>query len=229
MSDAEFDRFASDYDRTLQENVGFFDADVAYFAEYKVQRLRALLGDSHGKLLDFGCGIGRSIGYLQRYFPNARVFGTDPSPDSLEQAAAAHPDAGFFPLDELGDQAERFDVALAANVFHHIPPSERVDAVAGIVGRLAPGGGIAIFEHNPRNPLTRKLVKDCPFDKDAVLLDIRETRALLQDAGLEIVKQGYRVFFPGFVAMLRPLERYLEWLPLGGQYFVYARRRGASS
>jgi hypothetical protein len=28
------------------------------------------------------------------------------------------------------------------------------------------------------------------------------------------------LFFPSQLASLRPMEKYLSWLPLGGQYFV---------
>lgn len=228
MSDAEFDRYANDYDRLLEDQVDFFDKTTAYFAEYKVKRLTRLASPTVRRVLDYGCGTGRSIPYLTRHFPNAEIFGTDPSPDSLDVARAHSPDATFFELNALSDHPGHFDLVLAANVFHHIPPAQRETAVANIAAALAPGGGVAIFEHNPRNPLTRKIVRDCPMDADAVLLERRETTRLLSLHGLRPRSRGYTVFFPGALAALRPLERYLEWLPLGGQYFVFAIRPNAS-
>ena len=41
-------------------------------------------------------------------------------------------------------------------------------------------------------------------------------------AGLSRRKTVYRLFFPRFLAKLRPLERYLTKVPMGAQYFVHA-------
>ena len=53
---------------------------------------------------------------------------------------------------------------------------------------LRPGGIAAIFEHNPLNPLTRRVVSNCVFDEDAVLLRRRRARGLLRQAGLVPVR-----------------------------------------
>jgi hypothetical protein len=88
---------------------------------------------------------------------------------------------------------------------------------------LKPGGCIAVFEHNPINPVTRRLVADCAFDEDAVLLSLRETRDLLtRETGLSVRDSGYSLFFPHPLRRLRFLEAILRWLPLGGQYYVVA-------
>jgi hypothetical protein len=81
-----------------------------------------------------------------------------------------------------------------------------------------------VFEHNPYNPVTRRLVNTCPFDADAVLLARAETVSLLKAAGLEPSAAAYCLFFPQMLAALRPLEAWLGWLPLGGQYFVAGRK-----
>jgi hypothetical protein len=39
------------------------------------------------------------------------------------------------------------------------------------------------------------------------------------------VQVDYKLFFPKFLAILRPLEPHLEWLSLGAQYRVTARKR----
>jgi hypothetical protein len=90
--------------------------------------------------------------------------------------------------------------------------------------RLRTGGRLFVFEHNPYNPVTRHLVNTCPFDADAVLLTRAETVALLKTAGLEPSAAAYCLFFPRLLAGLRPLETWLGWLPLGGQYFVAGRK-----
>ena len=90
--------------------------------------------------------------------------------------------------------------------------------------KLAPGGFIAVFEHNPWNPLTRKAVRDCPFDEDAVLLSRRQATRLLDEAGLEPIDAAYIIFFPQEGPRLARIERRLRPLPLGAQYYVAHRR-----
>jgi hypothetical protein len=55
-------------------------------------------------------------------------------------------------------------------VLHHVPPADREALLARVATKLAPGGKLVVFEHNPWNPLTRKVVAECAFDADAVLL-----------------------------------------------------------
>jgi hypothetical protein len=82
---------------------------------------------------------------------------------------------------------------------------------------------IALFEHNPLNPLTRKAVRGCKFDRDAELLGRRETARLLTEAGL-FPRRRYIEFFPRESGLLRRIEVRLGWLPLGAQYVVFAHR-----
>lgn len=218
MTKIDFDQYAGRYQALIAAQTGFFDSDNDYFVRYKVERAKQLAGDADA-VLDFGCGVGRAMTFFRAAFPNADVAGCDPSAESLTMARRDNPDCRFFAMDELG-AVPRFDLVLASCVFHHIPPGERADALGYCRARLKPGGHLVIFEHNPFNPVTRHLVNTCPFDADAVLLTMAETKRRLRDAGFTIADSGYCLFFPSQLAALRPLERYLAWLPLGGQYFV---------
>jgi SAM-dependent methyltransferase len=218
MTKIDFDQYAGQYEALIAAQTNFFDRDNDYFIRYKVERAKQLAGKV-GSVLDFGCGIGRSMPYLRAAFPNADVVGCDPSADSLALARRENPACRFFAMDELS-ASRQFDLVLASCVFHHIPPAERQDALRYCYDRLKPGGHFIIFEHNPFNPVTRRLVSTCPFDADAVLLPMRETIRRMREARFEIAGTGYCLFFPGALAALRPLEQFLAWLPLGGQYFV---------
>lgn len=218
MTKIDFDQYAGQYEALIAAQTNFFDRDNDYFIRYKVERAKQLAGDV-GAVLDFGCGIGRAMRYFRSAFPAADVVGCDPSSDSLAIARRENPDCRFFGMDDLS-AATQFDLVLASCVFHHIPPAERPDALRFCYDHLKPGGHFIIFEHNPINPVTRRLVSTCPFDADAVLLPMRETIRRMREARFNIVETGYCLFFPGALAALRPLERFLSWLPLGGQYFV---------
>ena len=80
------------------------------------------------------------------------------------------------------------------------------------------------FEHNPYNPVTRRIVSNCPYDEDAVLLKPSELRTLLSGAGLSVQRQAYCLFVPPRFGRLAACEAALGWLPLGGQYWIEARR-----
>lgn len=222
VSRVDFDQYAGQYDAILAAQTNFFDGDSNYFARYKIELARELAGDARA-VLDFGCGIGRSMPHLREVFPKADVVGCDPSAESLAIARKENPACRFLSMQELGPDA-KFDLVIASCVFHHIPPLERQTAIRYCHSRLTDGGRFIIFEHNPINPVTRHLVNTCPFDTDAILLGMRETTDRMRKAQLEIGRSGYCLFFPQQLSALRPFEKYLRWLPIGGQYFVCAGR-----
>lgn len=224
MKKVDFDEYAREYNDLLREGTGFFTEDETYFARYKVGIAARKMGRAPARILEFGCGIGRNIPYLRAAFPGAEVMGSDVSARSLDLAREANPDVHFW---REGDgQGERgdFDLVFVAGVFHHIPPAERDTAAELVARRLRPAGRVIVFEHNPFNPVTRRIVRDCPYDEGVKLLRRREMAGLLRDAGLAPFGQGYTLFFPPRLKALAGLEPSLAWCPLGGQYWVGAEK-----
>lgn len=225
VSRVNFDQYAGQYEAILAAQTNFFDGDSNYFARYKIELARELAGDV-AAVLDFGCGVGRSMPHLRAVFPKADIVGCDPSAESLAIARKDNPGCRFLSMEGLGPDA-KFDLVIASCVFHHIPPQERQTAIRYCHSRLKDGGRFIIFEHNPINPVTRHLVNTCPFDTDAILLGMRETTDRMRKAQLEINQSGYCLFFPRQLSAFRPFEKYLRWLPMGGQYFVCANNSKA--
>lgn len=224
MKPTDFDRWAGDYNRSLGRQTRLFSSDDGYFAAYKVDIVRARLPKAPESILEFGCGIGRNIPFLRAAFPSAAITGSDVSARSLEVARAENHGASFW-LENGEERMERqFDLIFVAGVFHHIPPRERRDIVDLLTARLKPDGTLFVFEHNPYNPVTRRIVDACPYDGDAMLLRPGELGRLLRDGGLAVTGRGFALFVPPRLRALLPLERYLAWLPLGGQYWLKARR-----
>lgn len=222
----QFDQFAGGYKQVLDRNVAVSGEDSAYFAEYKARYLaRVLPQDFRGSMLDFGCGVGLLSAFLKKYLPAARLDGYDVSLESIRQVDPALAREGKFTssLDEL---SSAYDLIVVANVMHHIAREERPRTVAALANRLAPGGRLALFEHNPANPVTRWVVERCPFDKDAVLLPIGEAANCFSGAHLRVWRCDYIVFMPRFLAWLRPLEPWLAGLPLGAQYVIVGEKCG---
>jgi len=220
----EFDAYARDYDRLLGQTIPEALNEDEHFAEYKVALMaEKLKGTKPGRILDFGCGAGRSLPFLERHFPDAELWGYDVSPASLEVAATRVPRARLF-SDWASLGGTRFDAIIAANVYHHIPPVQRLSELARCRAALRAQGSFFLFEHNPLNPATRWVFERCPFDADAEMFGLGTARRLCREAGFASEQHGYTLFFPRPLGFLRGLERWMRWIPLGAQYYVQMAR-----
>lgn len=219
MSRPEFDEFASNYDEIRKQSLGYLGKDLDYYARAKSRLVRRMMGDCVGSILEFGCGIGSTVAQLRLLFPQAIVAGCDLSLESLSIARDHHPDVHFFSLSEEPPIEGGFDAVVVPNVFHHVAPEERSQVLDTIYDMVSPGGSIIVFEHNPYNPLVRHVVRNCPLDRNAVLLPLSESLALVRKR-FALSAHGYTTFFPPVAARLAILEPLLGWLPLGGQYYV---------
>ena len=222
---SEFDRFAAGYRDLHNASIAITGETGEYFAEYKAKCLAAeLAANPSPKILDFGCGIGLLSGQLKKQMPNGRVDGFDVSSVSLQEVPSELRSQGVFTRD-FRELAPEYDAVVLANVLHHVDPKERQETVANAASRLRPGGKLAIFEHNPANPLTRRAVNQCAFDRDAILARPSEIRQLVARCGLRDIAVRYIVFFPRFLRALRFLEPRLAWCPVGAQYVVLGTKK----
>lgn len=217
-----FDDYSENYNQLLKEETGFFSDNEAYFAQYKVELVRQKITTPVSNILEYGCGIGRNIPFLQLAFPDATIVGSDISNASLDIARRNHQGVEFFQEHEQTHLTNTFDLIFVAGVFHHIPIAQRLTVANTLLHRLSPQGQLFVFEHNPYNPVTRRIVSNCPYDEDAVLLKPKELKQLLITAGFSVKQQGYCLFIPPKFSTLTCLENYLSWLPLGGQYWLQA-------
>jgi len=229
MDPCEFDQFAEEYHRLHLQNIRASGESPEFFAAYKVRdvaRHVAGLGIPVKAILDFGGGVGNSIPYFRQFMPWARLVCADVSQKSLDIAGQRFPrqaELHHIQGESFATLADRFDVIFSACVFHHIPHAEHLDWLTRLREIARPGALLALFEHNPWNPLTVQAVNTCPFDINARLISAPALRAAVRAAGWRAVKTEFRVFFPASLSRLRPLERWLTRLPLGAQHAVYAR------
>ncbi|XUY29656.1 class I SAM-dependent methyltransferase [Agrobacterium sp. rho-8.1] len=229
MEQSEFDRFADEY-RKLHAGVITASGETPeFFAEYKIADLvdhAQRRSVSVNRVLDFGCGVGTSSPYFLHYFPGAEIVGADVSTKSLEIARSLYGEnVRYSLLDKVIDFPDNtFDLAFAACVFHHIPWEEHSHWLSEIFRILRPGGIVAIFEHNPWNPLTVRAVNNCEFDENARLMTPYHLRKIFKNVCFSAIKHNYRIFFPRGFASFRSAEKYMEWLPLGAQYSVVAQK-----
>ena len=227
---SDFDARDLDYRAEIEKSIAFTGADHAFFTQAKVRPLlelaRRRVGDPRElAFLDFGCGPGETERFLEGRVGS--LVGVDTSAAMVDHARKQNPWATYHAI-EPGQKTPvadgSIDVCFAICVLHHVPPPQRQSVMQEMARVTRPGGLIALFEHNPLNPVTRHAVAGCEFDRDAVLVTRRESQRLLRGAGLAGVEGAYIVFFTRDSPRLRRIEARLGWLPFGAQYVVSARR-----
>ena len=227
---ADFDAFQDTYLESVDRAVGFSGQAATFFIRRKAELLLDLarrgLGDpAHLSVLDVGCGVGETDQLLESEVES--LVGVDVSADSIERAAARNPRGQYVAVAEGGPlpfDDGKFDLTFAICVLHHVPTADHMRFLAEMRRVTAHGGLVAIFEHNPWNPLTRKAIRDCPFDEGVTLVSRPSLKAQLQGTGLTIAEARYIIFSPWALPALEWTEQRLAWLPLGAQHFVAGRR-----
>lgn len=225
--ETQFDQYAQSYDDVVNQSLGILPIKLDYFTRVKAGYLLQLLREHSGtisgtSLLDVGCGTGNMHPLLISEL--GAVSGVDVSQECLDRAAKRNPQVAYQHYDgtRLPYADASFDAVTTICVMHHVPPAQWPAFVGELRRVLKPGGITIIFEHNPRNPLTRRVVNDCEFDHDAVLLTMREVRELLGEAGFRRIDARSILSIPTFGKLTRRIDLGLGHLGLGAQYFVQA-------
>lgn len=226
---AQFDRHARTYADEVSASVSFSGQDVEFFARCKADHLidlsRRHLGEvKRLRVLDVGCGVGVTDTALSGAF--GELHGVDVSSDAVAQAGANNPSVNYVAYDgrRLPYADGAFDLAFTICVMHHVEPVDRLGFAREMARVVRPGGVVAVFEHNPFNPLTRVAVSRCEFDEGVELLTRTESIRLLVDAGMEPVESRYILFLPFSGGWARRMDQRLWRLPVGAQHYEVARR-----
>lgn len=223
----DFDEFEHTYGAAVDDAVAFSHQGHGFFTRAKVIHLVDIvqdrLGDPTGMtVLDVGCGPGATDRIVAPMV--GALHGVDVSPVMVSAAARANPNCDYQVYDgeHLPFDDGVFDVTFAICVLHHVESQGWIPLVAEMGRVTRPGGMCVVFEHNPHNPLTRRAVRDCPFDEGVTLLSRKTTSALLVQSGFNIVESRYILFLPYGHRVSHAVDQALGWFPLGGQYLVAA-------
>lgn len=226
---AEFDIIADDYYKQHKENLAITGEEPEYFSEYKVADLYEYISEKNvasEDIFDFGCGIGNSVEYLRQYFPQSNLFCGDVSMRSIEIAKSRFP--GEETYIQIGDSiplpSESFDIVFTACVFHHILHEEHEKWLSELNRITRPGGILAVYEHNPFNPLTVRAVNNCPIDVNARLIRSGVMKQRVLNSSWIDAKIEYKLFFPSVLRFFRPFEKYLSKFFLGAQWRLIAKK-----
>jgi SAM-dependent methyltransferase len=219
-----FDSYDNSYADVVQSSIDFSGLPHSFFMSAKAAVIRDVVTAHFGarlpEALDVGCGVGALHPHVRGQF--ARLSGTDVSSRCIARARIDNPgiDYRLGGGEALPYDAASFDFALAVCVMHHVPPAGWPTFMREMRRVVRPGGLVGIIEHNPFNPLTRRAVARCEFDRDAVLLRAATVESLMDEAGLREAGTRHFLFLPSAGPLARRLERHVAWLPLGGQYMT---------
>jgi SAM-dependent methyltransferase len=222
-----FDRVGPGYEAAVARSIRFAGRPHDVYTRAKVDALlrlaRQRLTGTPARALDVGCGIGLADRHLMPYLDS--LHGVDVSEAMVEQARLRNPgvEYRFYDGSVLPYDSEQFDLVFAICVLHHVEPEARGALLRELRRVARPGGLIAVFEQNPRNPLTRRVVHTCAFDEGVELIPRPRLSESLRAAGVDVTDEEYLLVFPWRARLLQALERRLARVPLGAQYVVAGR------
>ena len=223
----EFDGYKDIYETEIDKALRFSGKSHDFFTKVKANNLADLFArhfhDAAGaKVLDIGCGNGSIHPFLMGHNPSLRLSGIDVAGEVIAGAQTAHPNVAYEVYDGklLPYSDASFDAAFTICVMHHVPPPEWPAFLSEMRRVVRPGGIAVVIEHNPMNPLTRRIVNSCPLDKNAVLLRSGQVKAMMSNAGLQNVSVQFILFTPFDNAFFRGFDRALGSFPLGAQYMT---------
>jgi SAM-dependent methyltransferase len=226
----EFDQHGARYEAAMADAIGFAGQPHDVYIEAKGRKLLELaarhLSGRRPEVLDVGCGIGLTDRHLLGHVRS--LHGVDVSEAMVKRAREANPEVDYRVYDgtRLPYEDDSFDLAFAICVLHHVAPAARPGLLRELRRVARPAGLVAVFEHNPWNPFTRRVVRQCVFDEDIELLSRRELAAGFRAAGLKVMDAEFIVLTPWRSRALEALERRLACIPLGAQYLVAGRPSG---
>lgn len=235
---AEFDALAADYaagcDDKLKSLIG---CSQERFLAVKLDLLLRALdraglspNDQNVRYLDFGCGTGDFVNLVAQRSVRWSLEACDVSGGMLREAERRHPrlagNVTFWDCAASTVPAESYDLITVICVMHHIQPASWAAKLRELWNGIRPGGSLFVFEHNPRNPVTRFMVWREPIDKNAVLIPHTTMTSHLSRLEPGDIEIRNFLFFPPRMPGLRALEDRLASLPWGGQYMARATKPG---
>ena len=174
----------------------------------------AVAGLAQPRVLDLGCGSGRSVDIFRGLAPNAEWVGVDVE-DSPEVRQRTRTDAEFHTFDgvRLPFEGERFDLVYCAQALEHV---ERPEPLLADVARVLRPGGFLAGSTSGLEPFhSRSTWNYTPHGLTLLIeragLEVRELRPSI-DALTLILRRGLGGprFFNRFWTRESPLNRLID-------------------
>lgn len=185
----EMDGFLAPPPKNLQKRVvgGYHPAflDSGYTLAGNLDEILRRQGRSLAdcrKVLEWGCGCGRSLRAIKRLHPDLDLSGTDVDPEAIDWLQQNYGSIATFKTNAAAPPIEfkdnTFDLIYAVSVFTHLPEDMQFQWLGELARLLAPGG-IALLSihgenhHSKQGAEARKVLKEKGFyyDTGALLTD----------------------------------------------------------
>jgi ubiquinone/menaquinone biosynthesis C-methylase UbiE len=133
--------------------------------------VRAVGDATQVKLLDIGCGTGRTLHQIARSHPTMRLHGVDLSPAYIRYARKVLGDVGELTLAVENAEAlpwadATFDIVTSVYMFHELPRNARRNVVREMLRVVKPGGLVVIEDsaQPSESPELAQVLHDFPRD-----------------------------------------------------------------
>jgi ubiquinone/menaquinone biosynthesis C-methylase UbiE len=132
-----WDEYAGDYDSIFAKDPMYADA---------MRMMLERMGDAGRKrVLDLGCGTGRLVQLIAERFPDAEVYGVDPSGRMVEVCAERFKELPNVHIAEgtatwIPCPTGHLHCVLSNLALHHVPPQARPDCAREMARVLQKGG-----------------------------------------------------------------------------------------
>ncbi len=117
----------------------------------------------HDRILDVGCGTGTIVGFLPR---GVAYVGVDLSPDYIAAANDRFGDRAEFYVGDVSTLRfgpdDRFDIALAVGLLHHLEDREVEALLLSVRGQLKANGRLITIDNcftDDQSPIARTLIR----------------------------------------------------------------------
>jgi predicted TPR repeat methyltransferase len=183
--------WAQDYDARLFAP-GSFDAAMWEREQLLLDRIVQQHVPRRGSYLDFACGTGRVLSYVESHFREA--VGLDISDTMLAVARERVPDVTLVQADATRNPAalqhRRFDFVTAFRFFLNAQPSLREAAMAFLASTLRDESSRLLFNVHGNRHSTRALLaaKAMITREQFASMSVRESIELAARHGLEVVE-----------------------------------------
>lgn len=105
-------------------------------SNFMIDALRNIIPDPK-TVVDVGCGIGVALENYNKYNPNAKLYGIDPSNEAIRLSKERVPNGSFTTKDEFED-IKKFDLVICLGVAEHV--EELVPFLTSLKEKVNEGG-----------------------------------------------------------------------------------------
>lgn len=212
-----FETIADDYNRLRKEQYGFA-GQPQYFDKIRADYINKYLDIYFPKInlniLEAGCGQSHINKFINK---NHKIIGIDLSFKMLLKHTNKNRllNSDIF---NLPFQHNSIDIILLINTLHHLNRKKISMLFSEFKRIIRKDGIILICEHNPYNPVTQIIFKNCSFDKGCKLLSPSAIKKICIETKINYLKTDFILFFPENLKLFIGFERYLNKIPFGVQY-----------